>query len=128
MSEEEKNEIKKLVHAEVRNALERVLVEQEKVAQKVVDDAVAKVVNEYDVIFGKQSRKQVSIEDSIDSIRASTEAIKEEIKDDRRVAKDILEKLTKLEYISLDADAATKVRSFIRSPVKFMIKTIAGIE
>lgn len=128
MSEEEKNEIKKLVHAEVRNALERVLTEQEKVAKRVVDDAVAKVVNEYDVIFGKQSRKQVSIEDSIDSVRASTEAIKEEIRDDRRVAKDILEKLTKLEYISLDADAATKVRSFIRSPIKFMIRTVAGIE
>ena len=128
MSEEEKNEIKRLVHAEVRNALDRVLSEQEKVASEIVDEAIAKIVNEYDVVFGKQSRKQISIEDSIENVRADAEAIREELKYEKKVAKDILEKVTKLEYITLDSETVSKVRSFIKSPVKYMIKTIAGIE
>lgn len=128
MDEEQKNEIKRLVHAEVRNALERVLVEQEKVAEKVVEEAISKVVSEYDMIFGKQGRKQMAIEDTLDSIKGETDSIREEIKYDKKIAKEILEKITKLEYITLDSEAVSKVRSFIKSPVKYIIKTVAGIE
>ena len=128
MDEEQKKEVKKLVHAEVRNALERVLGEQEKVASEVIDAAIEKLVAEYDMVFGKQNRKQIAIENSIDELKKDTDSIREEVKYEKKVAKDILEKLTKLEYITLDAEAVAKVRSFIRSPVKYIIKTVAGIE
>ena len=80
------------------------------------------------MVFGKQGRKQIAIEDTLDSIKAETDSIREEIRYDKKVAKEILEKITKIEYISLDSEAVSKVRSFIRSPVKYIIKTVAGIE
>lgn len=128
MNEEQKTEIKKLVHAEVRNALEKVLTEQEKVAQKVSGEAVRQITEEFDMMFGKSSRAQAQLEDKIETVKSVAASIEEQLSSEKSKINEALEKVTKLEYISLDSETVSKVRSFVKSPVKYLIKTIAGIE
>jgi len=128
MNEELEKEVKKLVHAEVRNAFKTMKGEQEKIAKTAAEYAVDKLASEFDAMLGKASRGQAVLEATVESVKKMTESLKEDAKRDRENGRDLLEKVTKIEYISLDSETVSRVRSFIKSPVKYMIKTIAGIE
>lgn len=128
MNEELEKEIKKLVHAEVRNAFQKMKGEQEKIAKSAAEFAVERLATEFDAMLGKASRGQAVLESTVDTVKSMAQSLKEDAKRDREKNRDLLEKVTKIEYISLDSETVTRVRSFIKAPVKYMIKTIAGID
>ena len=128
MTEELEKEVKKLVHAEVRNAFQKMKGEQEKIAKTAAQYAVDKLASEFDAMLGKASRGQAVLEATVESVKNMAQNLRDDAKRDRDKNRDLVEKVTKIEYISLDSETVTRVRSFIKSPVKYVIKTIAGIE
>ena len=128
MTDEEKQEIQKMIHAEVRNALHGVLEEQNKENKENLDKAVEQLTTQLDAMFGKYSRAQAIVEKSVESLKKTTESIVEDLSDEKSKISQTLEKITKMEYVSLDAETSTKVKSFVKAPVKYLVKVFAGIE
>ena len=70
MNEELEKEIKKLVHAEVRNAFQKMKGEQEKIAKSAAEFAVEKLATEFDAMLGKASRGQAVLEATVESVKS----------------------------------------------------------
>ncbi len=128
MTEELEKEAKKLGRAEVRNAFQKMKGEQEKISKTAAQYAVDKLASEIDAMLGKASLGQAVLEATVESGKNMAQNLRDDAKRDRDKNRDLVEKVTKIEYISLDSETVTRVRSFIKSPVKYVIKTIAGIE
>lgn len=121
-------ELQKLVQAEVRNVFDKTRRENEKETKKLVEDQVAEVIAEFDAAIGRISRVQGKLHDTVDTVAKKTEELFKSVHSGKESAKRVLERINKLEYVSLDNELSAKVQNFVRAPVKYILKSIIGFE